>query len=73
MARAAGSTARRMGCRARRSAGGPGGWIGRDAAKPTSWHQLVEAALRAHPDMREVDLPWNGEKALRIAYTGPAT
>jgi hypothetical protein len=32
VARAAGSTARCMGCRARRSAGGPGGWIGRGPA-----------------------------------------
>lgn len=47
------------------------GWTGRDAVKPGAWHQLVELGLRAHPDAREIDLPWSEEKGLRLAPDSP--
>jgi ATP-dependent helicase/nuclease subunit A len=47
------------------------GWTGKDPAKDTAWHRLVETGLRTHPDLREVDLPWSGEKALRLAPDAP--
>jgi ATP-dependent helicase/nuclease subunit A len=36
------------------------------------WHALIAAAMRDHPDLRQVRLPWDGAMALRLSpYSEP--